>query len=150
MQQTLQEPAFVVAVDGDTVWVEVMQTSTCSRCSANKLCGHGVLQRGFAKQRSLCVPVFYEAAKAALLQVGQRVDIVMPANSVLIAAALAYGLPLLGLLLGAIALQSFLAGELAAIAGAIVGFVSALLMARRLSSRLRFHPRFRPVLLAAS
>jgi positive regulator of sigma E activity len=83
----------------------------------------------------------------APLSVGDRVDVSLPARWVLVGACLLYGLPLTGLLAGAIAGSLFGASDVAVLIGAITGvalsFVAAPPLRRRVESAaaaaLRLH-----------
>jgi positive regulator of sigma E activity len=70
------------------------------------------------------------------IPVGTAVTVTLPDRYVLGGAAVVYGLPLGGLLAGAVAAGAFLGSDLAAAAGAAIGAVAALLAASPLRRRL--------------
>jgi len=81
---------------------------------------------------------------------GDRVLLEIPGNAALYGLAAAWGIPLVGLLAGAVAgalipaalgLPGWQGGE---IAGAALGLVASALVQRRLERTLRDDPRFRP------
>ena len=41
----ITETGRVVSVESDCVWVETIRKSTCNSCSAQKACGHGLMNK---------------------------------------------------------------------------------------------------------
>ena len=70
------------------------------------------------------------------IPIGSTVKVTLPERYVLIGAAIVYGLPLGGLLVGGAVGGAFLGSDLAAAAGAAVGAAAALLAASPLRRRL--------------
>lgn len=104
------------------VWVETDPAASCSRCSGGQACSTVSISRLFcAPTRHFCV------ATQELLQEGDQVRLGMPEGKILYAALLGYGLPVLGLLLGAL-LGSLLvpAVEWVSIAAGLAGFGAGL------------------------
>jgi sigma-E factor negative regulatory protein RseC len=110
--------------------VEVAASFRCTRCAAGKGCGAGLLA-GDAESRRVDAHV----ASPLALQAGDRVQLELTADNLLRAAALVYGVPLVGALVGAANAWWFGAGDavaaLSAIAGATAGAAIVRLRLRR-------------------
>lgn len=133
------------------LWVETVVQQSCSGCSMQSSCGHSLLGKLFSR-RQQCIPVRCRSGEASLLSVGQWVEVGVPASMVVRASILAYMMPLLGLLLGAILFASvgpellFSAGSDSwALVGATMGLLTGSLSAKILSNKWlsgRHLPRF--------
>ena len=126
----------------NVLWVETVVQQSCESCSARSGCGHSVLAKWFSRKRQ-CIPVRCREGEASLLTVGQWVEVGVPASSIVRASLLAYLLPLVGLLSGALAFSHFathsgasLSGELFAIVGAVAGFLTGAMLSKTAGSRL--------------
>lgn len=140
----LEETGRVVAVEGQTAWVETERKSTCHSCSVNKGCGSGVLARYRARALSQ-----YSAINRAGAQVGDEVVLGIDENAVLRGSLAAYGVPMIGLLAGALFADSAFSGsgDLAAAAGSLVGLATGLAWLRWHTRRIRLDARYQPVIL---
>ena len=98
--------------------VEV-QDKGCGRCHEQGGCGGQSLTQMFCGGQKR-----YWAESALPLAPGDRVNVAVPAGTLVLTANLAYGVPLTVTILSAFVGQA-LAGELGAILGAGFGFVSA-------------------------
>lgn len=87
--------ARVVSVEGDDAFIQI--EAGCGRCHEPGGCG-GV---SFSRIFSRAVPL-YRVRNSCGARSGERVRVVMPAGALTRQAMLAYGLPLGGLLLGAV------------------------------------------------
>lgn len=134
----IEERARVLRVEHGAAWVHCESQAGCQRCAEGRGCGGGVFAR-LLRRRLEEMPV--ENSIDAMS--GDAVLVGVEPVAVQNAAFVMYGLPLAGLLLGALAGQ----GEAAAIAGAGIGLIIGLLLARLISRRLGNDPRYRPVLL---
>ncbi|HOB46133.1 MAG TPA: SoxR reducing system RseC family protein [Zoogloea sp.] len=133
--------ARVVAVEGNTAWLEPEQTGSCSGCGSVGACGAKGI--GTVANR-------LEARRFALLNevglcVGERVVVAFGQQALVGAAALAYMLPLVVALLAAVVTQE-IAGKdgltlLATVFGLVVGFGLMKLIATRLTVRGALKPR---------
>ena len=85
----------VVGRDDRGLWVEITPQAACGQCSNDAVCGTGVLGIAPAARR-MCLPV-----KAAFA-IGDVVSIHAPAAAIRRAALWAYGLPLFGVIGGAV------------------------------------------------
>ena len=132
-------PGTIVVLDGDYAVVRMDETG-CGRCQEPGGCGGNNIGKMFCS-----APREFRVLNPERAAVGTRVMIVIAAGVVRRSAALAYGLPLLALFLGAFG-GSALAGE----SGAIIGAFTGLLVAwagLRIAHRLRSPGRqFQPYL----
>lgn len=99
----IKESATVIAVDGDLVTVEAAIKTTCSSCQAQSDCGSGVISRALSprtQQLTLRSPV--------PCKVGETVSIGVPEAGVVAASLWLYIVPLLVLVVSAIAAGQWL------------------------------------------
>ncbi len=111
--------------------VSIAMRSGCPRCDRGEGCGQGAWLASRSRVWRLRVPT-------DSLPIATPVRIEFPAARLLQAATLAYGLPLLGLVCGAVVGQ-LLGGDPVAVAGSLIGLTGALLMVRRLAGRVAAH-----------
>lgn len=112
----IEVPGTISALDGDHAIVRV-EESGCGRCHETGGCG------GYSLGRLFChAPRSFRVLNPGNSAIGDAVSIVIDDGAVRRSAALAYGLPLLLLFIGALG-GSALAGD----GGAIVGSISGLL-----------------------
>lgn len=117
-------PGIVRVVDGEWAEVEILQ-SGCGRCHETGGCGGQNLSQALCSK-----PKHYRVANPKQLPVGSEVHVILGLAAVRQSATLAYVLPLLALILGAMLGQA-VAGELAAILGALLGIVLSWLYLRQ-------------------
>ncbi|MGB1091200.1 MAG: SoxR reducing system RseC family protein [Oceanobacter sp.] len=110
------------------VLVEGIQASACSSCNAKAGCGHASLAK-IGRPVRLWVPT------EKSLQVGQHVVLDLPDGSLAASATTMYGIPLLGLVIGAASGQS--AGDLGAFVSGAAGLLIGFLIARGIANRFR-------------
>lgn len=137
----IQERARVLRTEGDTAWVQCESQAGCARCAEGKGCGGGVFAR-LLRHRLDELPVTNECRAAA----GETVLIGLAEEAVFNGALLMYGLPLAGLLGGAIAGQ-LAAGEAGALLTGLAGIGAGLWLARGRSENLNADRRYQPVML---
>lgn len=106
--------------------VEIEPPQSCGSCHGSCLMWRPASRRTFPLAPK-CPPG---------LQIGDRVDVSLPASVLLATAALTHGLPWLGLLVGAGVGQWFFASDLGCLAGAVAGVVLAWRLGRGLEARL--------------
>jgi len=111
--------------DGDRAIVEVDVTVACPRCAAGKGCGAGILG-GSGRIRQIEVTVRPELG----LCEGDQVEIALPSRDLLHAAAIVYGLPMLGAMFAAGLAFAMSLGDSAAAFWALGGLAVGLLAAR--------------------
>ena len=78
------------------IWVEGVQQSACNSCSAKSGCGQHSLSK-------LGRPVRLWVDTPEQFEIGEIVELTLPQGSLAASAAALYGLPLLGLIAGAVA-----------------------------------------------
>jgi sigma-E factor negative regulatory protein RseC len=117
----------VAAVDGEFAIVTVEAAVACARCAAGRGCGAGLLQQD--RTRTVKARVRPEQRLAP----GDRVRLELAPDRLLRAAWLAYGLPLLGVVLAVAAASTFeqAGNELLVVAGGALGLVAGLAAGRR-------------------
>lgn len=141
----IEETGRVVAVDHNEVWIETIRTSSCSGCSARSGCGQGLLSKIKDGSRS-----HIRLQTELDLQVGDEVILGLPEQAFIRSSLLAYGLPLLALII-AVTLADTLFGlpEPWVIAAALAGLASGFFLLRWLSRRGDRRGDFQPVIIRA-
>ena len=122
----IEEQGRVVALEDDRLWVETLRRSACDSCSANKGCGHAVMDRNQAGARARIKVIAHHAVQAS---VGDQVVVGIPEGALLRGAMMVYLVPLLCLFAGAllgslVQLQSFDLSLFGGLAGLLVGFLA--------------------------
>ena len=140
----LTETGRVVAVQSDCLWIETVRRSTCGSCSAQKACGHGLLNAA-QTDRVHHVRVLLGRYSANDFQIGDEVTISIPERVLVTGALLVYILPLLTLLAGALLAASIWPGDAAALLGAGAGFSIGLGMVRWHATLTRNRQSLQPV-----
>lgn len=122
----------VTAIRGGMLEITFCRPADCEKCNA---C------RGGQKVTTLLLPGQASLGDAALVE--------MPAGTVVQAAALAYGLPLAGLLGGAAAGAALFpaSSDGAAVLGGLIGLGAMLLVVRLTERRRKNDPRWTPQLI---
>lgn len=135
--------AVVRAFDAGDVLLEVEQGG-CGRCHEKGGCGGQNLTQMFCSG-----PKAYRLRDPGGLSVGDRVKVAIAAGAVRRSANLAYGLPLAGLIGGAVVGMQ-VAADAGAMAGGAAGVLLAWLLVR---NRVRAHtgnPEFQPYIVSRS
>jgi sigma-E factor negative regulatory protein RseC len=143
----LTETGRVVAMEADGLWVETIRRSTCGTCSAQKACGHGLLNKMSDGKRGY-VRVLPGDQDIGNYKVNDEVRISIPEEIILRGSFIAYILPLAGMLAGALGAVSWLPGneDLLAFLGATGGLALGFALVRWHGVRHRHDPDFQPVL----
>ena len=144
----LTETGRVVGIEPDGIWVETIRRSTCGTCSAQKGCGHGLLNRISEGKRGY-VRALPGDQSVEDYKVDDQVLISIPEEVILRGSFIAYILPLLSMLTGAMAASHFLAGQqdVLSVAGAAGGLAVGFTLVRWHGIYHRQDPEFQPVLL---
>ncbi len=144
----LTETGRVVAVDSDGLWVETIRQSTCGSCAARKGCGHSLLNRVYDGRRGLIRVLPGELALADC-RVHDAVRISIPEEVILRGSMVAYVMPLLCMLGGAVlAVQLFTGSEdVLAACGALGGLALGFGLLRWHATRHHNDASFQPVLV---
>ena len=141
----LHEIGEVTALANGRLTVRVQKRSGCASCA--KPCGVGKLG---ALSPEHCFDLQFP--ERADLKVGDRVVVGLPEQALLQATLTIYGLPLFGLLLGAmlasmVGARLAIAGDGLVLAGALLGGGLGWLLARRFGQRLEQQTHVQPQLL---
>ena len=141
------ETARVIALEADALWVETVRRSTCGGCAARKGCGHALLDRTLGVQRGR-IRALPGQLDSSQYRIGDQVLLDIADHSILRGSLVAYGLPLLGMVSGALAAVQLLPGngDLLAVLGAAAGLLAGYALVRGHGARHRDDPRFQPVL----
>ena len=127
----IEESARIVAVEDDAVWVEARRESACGRCALRSGCGHGLLD-GMRRSRALHLRL--PRPRTPALGVDDRVVLGIAEGAILRASARMYGLPLAGLVVGALSGEA-LGGDPAAGVLGTIGLITSLALVALLDRR---------------
>ncbi|MBB5209987.1 SoxR reducing system RseC family protein [Microbulbifer hydrolyticus] len=153
----IEERGRVVALEQSEVWVETVQRSGCHGCAAKPGCGTGLLGEFWAKASQVRVAVPPESLSR--LKLHDTVVIGVAENTLASTALVVYLVPLLMLVLGALAgdalpgalfadsLQVKQGSELGAVTGAVIGLALGALLVRLYSHANRDNPAMAPKFL---
>ena len=144
----LEETAQVVAIQGGEVWVETGRRSSCSSCAVNAGCGSAALAKVLGQRRSRV-----RALSDIPLSVGDQVVIGIREQAVVRGSLAVYAVPVVTLLLGALAgdlgARRFLwpDAELASLVLGLAGLAGGLWWLSAFSRRIRHSADYQPVVL---
>ncbi len=144
----LEEIAQVVAIEGREVWVETQRRSSCASCSAHAGCGTSVLAKVLGQRRSR-VRVLSDMP----LRVGDQVVIGIREQALVRGSLAIYAVPIVLLLLGALAGRLgaerllWSSAEAASVVLGVAGLAGGFLWVRRFTSRVRSDRNYQPVVL---
>ncbi len=119
MRDTVERSGEVIGFANGVAKIRLEQASGCSACGSRGSCASGN-----AAQQVILLPMPEHT------QLGDQLSVAMPSSALALAAILGYLFPPLCLLLGAIAADTVVGGNVAAVSGALAGFVAGLLLAR--------------------
>ena len=148
----ITETGRIVAIEKDSLWVETISQTTCGSCSAQKGCGHGILNK-LGTGRSNHIRVLLGGYHADQFQLDDQVQISIPERVVLTGSFIVYMLPLLTMLVGAL-LFEFVLGlvlpgypeqdNLFAVIGALSGFIVGIVLVRWHAVKNRDNQHYQP------
>src|SRR5688572_30736701 len=95
----LIETGVVVRAESDAVWVKTLRKTTCGSCQARHGCGQNLMQRMTSSDADIRARFDTETFGKSL-KPGDEVEIMIEEGAVIMASVLAYGLPLMCLILG--------------------------------------------------
>ncbi|WP_432696491.1 SoxR reducing system RseC family protein [Marinobacterium sp. YM272] len=140
----IEEVVQVSRIEGEEIWIEASRQSACAACSSKNSCGQGALSdwmSGKSVELSVLNP------NSIFPKVGQSVVVGLEEGSLIKASVMVYFLPLLTLILAAVAVRTLGGSEnfqiLAGVAGLLLGFAAA----RWVTSRNTAGGCYQPVLL---
>lgn len=143
----------VVGIEENFAWVETVQNSTCTSCSAKSGCGQRLLNSVFQGKRHY-IKVSTESFEQAL-SVNDEVELIVDDNVLLIGSAWIYCLPLVAIIAGALLAGKYFeitsnfftaqqAADLPAVLGALAGFAVAFVIVAVHGHWQRNNPKFQP------
>lgn len=139
----IKEKATVVSLSGNRAEVRMQRQDACSHCEMSRGCGTGAIGRLLGKRNK---PV--NIAVDQNLKPGDQVELGLPDEAFLKASVLIYGLPLLGLFLGALLAETiFTHVEWIVFIFAVAGLLSGLAASASIA-KIKFARQFNPEVLA--
>jgi len=144
----LEEQATVVAVENETVWVEVQRQSVCGQCAANKGCGTGVLQKVLGNKRNI-----FRVIGELPVNVGDSVIIGVNENALVKGSLIIYAVPIVFMIVSAllgetIAKQSLsINSDYMSMVGALIGLAVSILGLRWYNHKISKNAEYQAVLL---
>ena len=133
----IEEWATVSRVAPGRAWLQADRRLGCQRCEAGQGCGGGLLGK-LVGNRRIEIEVEHQIEGLAA---GDAVVIGFPEATLLRGSLLAYGLPMLCLLVGAALGSWLIGGFVAAALGGVGGIAAGWLLARTLSAKMHIQPR---------
>lgn len=135
--------AHVVALEGETVWLEPEQTTSCGHCAASSACGGkggiGTLTDRLEARR-------FSLPNPDNLRIGERVVIGVSEKALVKASLTAYAIPLAGALFCGVMAQWAAGSDLITMAamavGLGVGMIGAYINAQRLDAQGELSPQY--------
>lgn len=143
----IEEHAVVVSLENELAVLEVVRKTPCSLCGQTKGCGISIWGRIFGHKRSL-----FKAQNSVQAKVGDIVVVGIDDSAVLRSAMMLYGLPLMGLFIGAFVAQCFSNPEhadLNTFLGAVGGLGAMLIWLKGHFTGAGVSQRYQPVILRA-
>jgi len=144
----LEEPAQVVRIEDNEVWVETQRRSSCDSCAAEKACGTATLSRVLGNRRSVV-----RVISATPLRVGDQVIIGIREQALVRGSLAVYAVPILLLLLGGLIgelgaeLSIWKNAEFASISLGILGLIAGLVWLKKFTRRIQNDEKYHPVVL---
>lgn len=142
----IEEYAVVVDVKNEVALLEIERKTACGLCGKTRGCGISLLGK-ILKHRSNV----FKADNLIQAKVGQSVIVGIQPQALLMSASLVYGVPLLGVFLGAILANLFVLtpnqADAYTMLGALAGLALALLWLKGHSTGNGINARYHPVIL---
>ena len=127
----ITETGKVIAIRGDHAWVQTIRASACQSCSARSGCGQRALASVTGGRANQIL-----VANTINARVGDEVTIGIEERALLGASMLVYAVPLVAMVLGAIAGHNLVGGsDIGAMAGAVAGLAGGFVFARLFPGR---------------
>lgn len=148
----LAETGKVVRFDGDSVWVRTIRHSVCGSCQARIGCGQRLLNQLVGVSEDIRVRL--NPLAVSEIKEGDLIEIGIEEGAIVAASMLAYGVPLLSLILSIILAEIAGASGVVLLLFCVIGLGAGVLVAQLfLTSRFRsgfFEPVFvRKILLSS-
>lgn len=137
----LEETGTVIDTQGNTLWVQTISRSSCSKCSTSA-CSTSVIGKLFNLKRNvLQMENTLQAIK------GQRVVIGIPDSTLVKASVWAYLVPIVFMVAATMVALSIGAGDALQAMAAAVGLLLGFMVVKRVMSRVTEKDQFEPQLL---
>jgi len=144
----IEQIATVVAVKGDSAWVETQRQSACGACSMNKGCGAGLFAKAFGFDSPQLKVTHIQG-----VEVGDHVVVGIDEQALVRGSFAAYMMPILFMLgfalLGETLFSAWLAVEsdFASVLSGMLGLVVGLMWLKRHSRHIDRDRRYQPLIL---
>jgi sigma-E factor negative regulatory protein RseC len=144
----IEETAMVMRVEGEYAFVETQKRAACGSCQSQGSCSTTVLAGLFKRHYN-----HLKVENTVLAKPGEQVVIGLQEQALIKLSILAYLLPLLSMILAAIAAQyliglfSTYTGELPQVIGGLLGLIGGFFLLRLLASKNRHDPGYQAVML---
>lgn len=142
----IEESAVVVDVKNEVALLEIERKTACGLCGKTRGCGISLLGK-ILKHRSNV----FKADNLIQAKIGQSVIVGIQPQALMMSASLVYGVPLLGLFLGALFAKFFVSApsqvDAYSMLGALAGLALALLWLKGHSTGSGLNARYQPVIL---
>ncbi|MCG8018038.1 MAG: SoxR reducing system RseC family protein [Candidatus Thiodiazotropha sp. 'RUGA'] len=144
----IEETAMVVRIDGEYAFVETQKRAACGSCDSQGSCSTTVLA-GLFKRRYNHLRV----VNTVFAKPGEQVIIGLQEQALVKLSMLAYLLPLISMILAAIAAQYLFglfhiqSGELPQVIGGLLGLIGGFFLLRLLATKNRHDPGYQAVML---
>jgi len=141
--QLLKESGLVTHIEGNFAWVNTANKLSCSSCQVESTCGNGMLEKYLAGK------VFVSKIKNDLnAQIGDRVEIAIPVASVTRASLIAYTVPLMALIFGALLGQYLFNSEGRTIVMSVLGLFAGLIITHFYNQKIANSERYMPKMVS--
>ncbi|MFL0809656.1 MAG: SoxR reducing system RseC family protein [Agarilytica sp.] len=142
----LKESGLVVAIEEDGLWLETVQQSACASCAAKTGCGTQVLAKLTANKNMTFVKAFFDEQSRNLpWRIGDRAILGVQENALVFAALIAYGVPLICMLIASSIATLYFQHDFYVALGAAFGIVCGAVLVkaymRKSRGSTRFHAR---------
>lgn len=141
----IEESGTVLSTEKGFADVETIRTSSCTSCRARHGCGHHAIAQVSASNR-----MRMKAIDTFDVEVGQKVIIGIPEDTLLQASLWMYLVPLLGLVGGATLPSLWHASDGESVVLSLVGLLSGFWLAKKKSQKEENNPDFYPKILQIS
>ncbi|MEW8321060.1 MAG: SoxR reducing system RseC family protein [Candidatus Thiodiazotropha taylori] len=144
----IEETAMVVRIDGEYAFVETQKRAACGSCESQGSCSTTVLAGLFKRRYN-----YLKVANTVLAKPGEQVIIGLQEQALVKLSMLAYLLPLISMILAAIAAQylfgllNIQSGELPQVIGGLLGLIGGFFLLRLLAYKNRHDPGYQAVML---
>ena len=150
----IEESAIVVGLEQNAAMLEIVRRNPCGLCGQTRGCGISLWGRLFGHRRNI-----FKAINQINAKVGDNVIVGVEEQALLVSSLMVYGIPLIGMLVGALLVGGIFAGDfnsanpghadLYAVIGAVAGLVIGLLWLKGHAAGRSMDARYQPVILRA-